>query len=83
MEWASVAERLFDRGHDIVATGDLLSGTGHCGDTIFTVVGSTNHAEIGVELTVAMAKRVIETMREHPSRPILFLIDTQGQRLRH
>jgi malonate decarboxylase gamma subunit len=83
MEWASVAERLFDRGHDIVATGDLLSGTGRCGDTTFTVVGSTNHAEIGVEVTLAMAKRVIETMREHPGRPILFLIDTQGQRLRH
>ena len=83
MEWDSVAKRLFDRGHDIVATGDLLSGTGHCGDTTFAVVGSTNHAEIGVELTLAMAKRVIETMREHPGRPILFLIDTQGQRLRH
>jgi malonate decarboxylase gamma subunit len=83
MEWDSVAERLFDRGHDIVATGDLLSGIGHCGDTTFAVVGSTNHAEIGVELTLAMAKRVIETMRDHPSRPILFLIDTQGQRLRH
>jgi len=83
MDWVTVAERLFDRGHDIVASGDLLSGVGQCGDTAFTVVGSTNHAEIGVELTLAMAKRVIETMRDHPGRPILFLIDTQGQRLRH
>ena len=83
MEWTTVAERLFDRGHDVVATGDLLSGSGQCGDDVFTVIGSTNHAEIGVELTLAMAKRVLETVREHPDRPILFLIDTQGQRLRH
>ena len=83
MDWHAVAEGLFDRGHDIVAVDDLLSGTGHCGDTAFAVVGSTNHAEIGVELTLAMAKRVVATMRDHPGRPILFLVDTQGQRLRH
>jgi malonate decarboxylase gamma subunit len=83
MGWHAVAEGLFDRGYDIVAAGDLLSGSGHCGDTVFAVVGSTNHAEIGVELTLAMAKRVIATMRDHPGRPILFLVDTQGQRLRH
>jgi malonate decarboxylase gamma subunit len=83
MDWHAVAKGLFDRGHDIVATGNLLSGSGHCGDTVFAVVGSTNHAEIGVELTLAMAKRVVATMRDHPGRPILFLVDTQGQRLRH
>src|SRR5436305_1911993 len=83
MDWHAVADGLFDRGHDIVAVDDLLSGTGQCDDTVFAVVGSTNHAEIGVELTVAMANRVLATMREHPGRPILFLVDTQGQRLRH
>src|SRR5437667_2537820 len=83
MDWHAVADGLFDRGHDIVAVDDLLSGTGHCGDTAFAVVGSTNHAEIGVELTLAMAQRVIATMRDHPGRPLLFLVDTQGQRLRH
>lgn len=83
MEWSIVADRLFDRGHDIVADGDLLSGNGQCGDTLFAVVGSTNHAEVGVELSLAMARRVVATMREHPGRPILFLVDTQGQRLRH
>ena len=82
MDWHAVADGLFDRGHDIVAVDDLLSGTGHCGDTAFAVVGSTNHAEIGVELTLAMAKRVVATMRDHPGRPILLLVDTQGQRLR-
>ena len=83
MNWTRVADRLFDRGHDIAADGDLLSGSGRCGDTVFAVVGSTNHAEVGVELTLAMARRLVETMREHPGRPILFLVDTQGQRLRH
>ena len=83
MNWTSVADRLFDGGHDIVARDDLLSGSGRCGDTTFALIGSTNHAEIGVELALAMAKEVVATMREHPGRPILFFVDTQGQRLRH
>lgn len=83
MDWKTVATRLFDGGHDIAASGDLLSGNGRCGETTFAVIGSTNHAEIGAELALAMAKQVIATIRDHPRRPVLFLIDTQGQRLRH
>ena len=82
MNWKDVARRLFPQGHDIAADGDLIAGTGRCGDLPICVVGSTNHAEIGVELALAMARRVLATVREHPGRPILFLVDTQGQRLR-
>jgi malonate decarboxylase gamma subunit len=83
MDWSDVSTRLFPQGHDISASGDFLSGTGRCADTVYSVVGSTHHAEIGVELALAMAKRVVATVREHPGRPILFLVDTAGQRLRH
>jgi malonate decarboxylase gamma subunit len=64
----------------VVVDSDLC---GHCGDAIFCVLGSTRHAEAGIELALAMAKRVLATVREHPDRPILFLVDTSGQRLRH
>jgi len=83
MDWQAVARSLFGNDHDIVASGDFLCGTGRCADTVFAVMGSTNHAEIGIELTLALAKEVIRTMRDHPRRPIVFLVDTQGQRLRH
>jgi malonate decarboxylase gamma subunit len=82
MRWQDVAARLFPTGHEIGVEGDLLAGSGRCGDTVFAVVGTTDHAEIGVELALAMAGRVLATVREHPGRPILFLVDTQGQRLR-
>jgi malonate decarboxylase gamma subunit len=83
MNWQDVARRLFPEGHDIVADGDFIAGTGRSGHAIVAVIGSTNHAEVGVELALAMAKCVLATVREHPRRPILFLVDTQGQRLRH
>jgi malonate decarboxylase gamma subunit len=78
-----VAEGLFPQGHDIAQQGDLLAGSGRCGEQTFSVIGTTHHAEVGVELALAMARAVLETVRRHPGRPILFLVDTQGQRLRH
>lgn len=83
MDWRDVAARLFPDGHHVVADGDLLAGTGRCGNTTVAVIGSTHHAEAGVEIALAMARLVLATMREHPGRPILFLVDTSGQRLRH
>ena len=83
MDWRAVASQLFPAGHDIAARGDLIAGTGRCGDVDFAVIGSTNHAEAGVEIALAMAALVLATVREHPGRPLLFLVDTSGQRLRH
>ena len=81
--WRSVADALFPAGHRIEEKGDLLYGEGRSGDKVFAVIGTTNHAEVGVELALAMAAGVLDTVRTHPGRPLLFLIDTKGQRLRH
>ena len=83
MDWKTVAVRLFPQGHTINQDGDFLSGSGRCGEQDFAVIGTTNHAEVGVELALAMARAVLDTVRHTPQQPILFLIDTCGQRLRH
>jgi malonate decarboxylase gamma subunit len=81
--WQDVVRRLFPQGHDVVASGNLLCGSGRSGDTVFAVIGTLDHAEIGVDLALAMAREVLATIRGHPRRPLLFLVDTQGQMLRH
>jgi malonate decarboxylase gamma subunit len=83
MNWRDVVPQLFPGGHHVVADGDLLAGTGTVDGATIAVIGSTHHAEAGVEIALAMARLVIATMCEHPGRPILFLVDTSGQRLRH
>ena len=83
MEWRKVVEQLFPDGHEVRQEGDLLSGEGRCGKHTVAVIGTTNHTEVGVELALAMAAAVIEVIRNHPDRPIVFLVDTSGQRLRH
>lgn len=82
MDWNLLATRLFGAEHGIVADGDFLQGTARFDGQPITVIGTTNHAPIGVRLALAQARAVLDTLAQHPERPILLLIDTQGQQLR-
>ena len=82
MIWTDLVERLFGAARDIVADGDFLSGTARLDGDTLAVVGSTNHAPIGFALALRQARVVLDTVAQHPGRPILLLIDTQGQQLR-
>ncbi|RZA12242.1 MAG: biotin-independent malonate decarboxylase subunit gamma [Lysobacteraceae bacterium] len=62
--------------------GDLLRGTVKFDGQLLTVLGSTDHAPVGVHLALAQARVVLDTMTQHPGRALLLLIDTQGQQLR-
>jgi malonate decarboxylase gamma subunit len=82
MDWTTLATRLFGPGHGVRAEGDFLCGSVTFDGMPLEVIGTTNHAPIGVRLALAQARVVLDTMRAHPGRPILILIDTQGQQLR-
>ena len=82
MTWNDLLDALFGTAHDVVCSADLLHGTAEFDGQPLAVVGTANHAEIGVELALAQARVVLDTLREHPGRPLLLLVDTQGQRLR-
>lgn len=83
MDWTTITNALFPRGHQVVERELFLSGTAQVGETTVAVVGTTGHAPIGVEIALAQARFILQTVREHPGRPILILVDTVGQRLRH
>lgn len=83
MSWQNVAAALFPQGHAITEANDFLSGSAQVDGRTIAVIGTTNHAPIGIEIALAQARAILATVREAPGRPILMLIDTQGQRLRH
>ncbi|GAA4017550.1 biotin-independent malonate decarboxylase subunit gamma [Actimicrobium antarcticum] len=83
MDWQTLAQQLFPLGHQITETDAFLSGSATVGATTVAVIGTTNHTPIGVEIALAQARAVLVTVRDFPQRPILILVDTQGQRLRH
>ena len=83
MDWQTVAAQLFPGGHDIVEVDNFLSGSAQVDGKPVAVIGTTGHTPIGIEIALAQAKAVLETVQAHPGRPIVILVDTQGQRLRH
>jgi malonate decarboxylase gamma subunit len=83
MDWKELANALFPGGHEIVEQDQFLSGTARVDGQSVSVIGTTGHAPIGVEIALAQARAVLATVRNHPGRAIVLLVDTQGQRLRH
>lgn len=82
MQWRDLAAGLFGPTHTIQQTGSVLSGEAVFNGQTLVVVGTTDHAPIGVALALAQARVVLDTVAAHPGRPILLFIDTQGQQLR-
>ena len=83
MNWQDLADALFPQGHTVTMHNDVLTGSAQVDGQTVAVVGTTGHAAIGVEIALAQAQAVLRTVREAPGRPIVLLVDTQGQRLRH
>jgi len=83
MNWQTVADSLFPQGHSITEKAQFLSGTAQVDGEIVAVVGTAGHTPIGIEIALSQAQAILQTVREHPGRAIVILVDTQGQRLRH
>jgi malonate decarboxylase gamma subunit len=83
MDWQTLTAALFPQGASITEVQQVLTGEGTVAGAQVAVVGTTGHVPIGVETALAQARFILQTVREHPGRPILILVDTQGQRLRH
>ncbi|MDP4300420.1 biotin-independent malonate decarboxylase subunit gamma [Leptothrix discophora] len=82
MDWRQLSAGLFGADHAIEQDGHLLRGSATFDGRTLAVVGTTDHAPIGVHLALAQARVVLDTVAQHPGRAILLLIDTQGQQLR-
>ena len=83
MEWQTLAAQLFPGGFDIGERDNFLSGSAQVNGQTVDVIGTTGHVPIGIEIALAHAQAILKTVQQHPGRPIVILVDTQGQRLRH
>ncbi|MBX9799262.1 MAG: biotin-independent malonate decarboxylase subunit gamma [Burkholderiaceae bacterium] len=81
LEWKELCDQLFPQGHTVTASGQVLTGQGRVGDVTVAVVGTLDHAAIGVDIALQLSEAVIAIMNDQPRMPILMLVDTQGQQL--
>lgn len=82
MNWRQVCEALFGPDHGVAEQDELLRGEVRFDGEILAVLGTTNHAAIGYGMALRQARAILDTVAGSPGRPLLLLIDTQGQRLR-
>lgn len=73
----------FGDQYSIESNLDYFSGSGFVGGKQVTIIGTADHASVGVELLLRQSAKILETIKEYPGQPIIFFIDTQGQKLRH
>lgn len=59
-----------------------FDGRARVGNETVTIIGTAGRAEVGVDLCLRMASAVLECVARRPDEPIVFFLDTQGQRLR-
>jgi malonate decarboxylase gamma subunit len=81
MKLPALLDQLFPLGHTIKVEDQVVRGSAKTAASDVTVIGTTDHAEVGVEHALRLAEAVLESTRNHPSRPIVMLVDTAGQRL--
>lgn len=78
-----ILSALFPAGWEPAALeADYFEGRAPVGATMVTVIGTAERVEVGADLALRMAAAVLATVKNRPGEAILFLLDTQGQRLR-
>ncbi len=73
-------DQLFPAGHQVAINDNIVYGSGESTAGTVAVIGTENTV-IGVDVALALSRCFIEVMEKHPGRPILMLVDNNGQKM--
>jgi malonate decarboxylase gamma subunit len=81
MKLPDLLTQLFTEGSNIVTTDWLVTGEATVSGKPVSIVGTTNHTLIGVREVVVLSEKLLDIAERFPGRPILMLVDNNGQRM--
>jgi len=81
MTLQEILPTLFPDGHQIESDANVIYGEGCTAAGTVAIIGTNNHTTIGIKEVLALSRRFIQVMKEFPDRPILMLVDNNGQRM--
>ncbi len=81
MELQDLLTQLFPTGCRVVTKEWLVSGEATVGGMPVSVLGTTQHVFLGVREVVSLSEKFLELVERNPGRPILMLVDNNGQRM--
>lgn len=81
MKLQGLLTQLFTEGSNIVTTDWLVTGDATVAGKPISILGTTNHTFIGVREVVVLSEKFLDIVERFPGRPILMLVDNNGQRM--
>lgn len=81
MNLNDILDQLFPAGHTVRVANKVITGEANTAQGVVAVLGTTDAAAIDHAMALALAGFVLDTMEQHPGRPLVFLVDTSGQAL--
>lgn len=81
MTVSEVLNKIFPLGNTVEIENNIVSGEGRTATGIVEIIGTCNNTVIGVNELLALSEKFIKVMRENPGRPILMMVDNNGQKM--
>lgn len=81
MSLNDILDSLFPAGHTVAVANQVITGEAQTAQGTVAVLGTTDAAAIDHAMALALADFVLDTVEQHPGRPLVFLVDTCGQAL--
>jgi len=81
MSLNDILDALFPAGHAVAVNNQVITGEAQTAQGTVAVLGTTDAAAIDHAMALALAGFILDTIEQHPGRPVVFLVDTCGQAL--
>lgn len=81
MNLNDILDQLFPAGHTVRVANKVITGEANTAHGVVAVLGTTDAAAIDHAMALALSGFILDTIEQHPGRPLVFLVDTSGQAL--
>ena len=76
-----VLDKILPLESEVEIENNIVSGEGRIESGIVALIGTCNNTVIGVNEIMALSEKFLEIIRTHPGRPILMMVDNNGQKM--
>lgn len=81
MDIHTLLDLVFPNGHQTTISDWLVEGEAQVATQTIAILGTTGSPFVGGAEALVLADKLLDLAEKHPGRPILMLIDNQGQRM--
>jgi len=81
MKLPELLKRIFPDGNKAIIDNNIVYGEGTTASGTVEIIGTCNHAAIGIREILLLSGRFLNVMQKNPGRPILMLVDNNGQKM--